>query len=462
MEVELLDSSLREGEQTPNVSFTIEQKLDIARLLDDFGVEFIELGHPAVSPDVKEAVERLAHQETRATKLVHARAIRQDIDDALTTGVSWIGIFFGTSPLSLEYKFQINQAEALKRIRESVKYAKDKGLDVRFTAEDATRTELQVLTEVAQIAEEAGADRFSIADTVGTTNTTELRSIVKTIKETISIPIHVHCHNDYGLAVANALAGLDEGARLADVTVNSLGERSGIAALAEVAIALKMLYKVKNPWKLELLPKLSRVIERASGIFNSENRPIVGMYAFTHKAGLHSRAVLKDPRTYEAFPPELIERHREITIDKYTGRDAVRDRLLKMNIKVDEDQLIEILGIIKSQPQKHHFSDIDLAEIADEVLGLELRIRIPQKVEAVINMGLSSALYTTRVTRRLMGYPQVHEVYEITGEFDVIAHVVADSIADLNDLIEELRVSEGVERTTTRLVLKGYTRENDV
>lgn len=461
MEVELLDSSLREGEQTANVSFTVDQKLEIAGLLDEFGVEFIELGHPAVSPDVKEAVERLARQETRVKKLVHARALKRDIDDAKKVGVSWVGIFFGMSPLSLEYKFQIGQDEALKRIRNSVRYAKDQGLNVRFTAEDATRTELSVLTEVAQVAEEAGADRFSIADTVGTTNPPGMRSMVGAICDAITIPVHVHCHNDYGLAVANALAGLEKGARLADVTVNGLGERSGIAALAEVAITLKMLYKVKNSWKLELLPKLSRVVERSSGIFNSEIQPIVGMYAFTHKAGLHTRAVLKDPRTYEAFPPELIKRHREITIDKYTGRDAVRDRLLKMNVELNNDQLKEIIKIIKSQPQKHHFSDIDLLEIADDVLGLDLRIRVPQKVEAVINMGLSSALYTTRVTRRLMGYPQVHEVFEITGEFDVVAHVVTNSIADLNELIEELRVSEGVERTTTRLILKGYSRENE-
>ena len=458
MNVELLDSTLREGEQTPHVSFTVEQKVEIATLLDEFGVEFIELGHPAVSPDVRQSVERLTRLDTQAHKLVHGRALSKDIDDAVHVGATWIGIFLGISPLSLEHKFQIDQAEALKRIRDSVRYAKDQGLQVRFTAEDATRTDEGVLVEAAQVAEEAGADRFSIADTVGTMDPAGIRRLVRVVSEAVKIPVHIHCHNDYGLAAANVLAGLEEGARLADVTVNGLGERSGIAALAEVAVALKMLYKVENTWKLELLPKLSRVVERASGIFNSENRPIVGMHAFTHKAGLHTRAVLKDPRTYEPFPPELIQRHREITIDKYTGREAVRARLDVMNVELKEDQLEEIIKIIKSQPQKRHFSDVDLLEIADDVLGLDLRARVPVKVEAVVNMGLSSALYTTRVTRRLLGYPQVQEVFEITGEYDVVAHVVADSIADLNEFIEELRVSEGVERTTTRLILKGYSR----
>ncbi len=461
MRVELLDSTLREGEQTANVSFTIEHKVEIAQLLDAFGVEFIELGHPAVSPDVRQAVERLSRLELQAQKLVHARALPADIDDAKRVGVPWVGMFLGTSPLSLEHKFGISPEEALDRVRDAVAHAKAQDLNVRFTAEDATRTDLTYLLEVAGVAEEAGADRFSIPDTVGTARPEQLAQIVTALREVVSIPIHVHCHNDYGMAGANTLAGLAAGARLGDVTVNGLGERSGIAALAEVAVALKMLYGVENPWKLELLPKLSRTVERASGVFNSENRPVVGTYAFTHKAGLHSRAVLKDPRTYEAFPPELVQRHREITIDKYTGRDAVRARLRDMNVSVDDEALEQIVSIVKNRPGKRRFSDIDLLEVADEVLELDLRARVPLEIEAIVHMGLSSALYTTRVTRRLMSYPQVEEVYEITGDFDVVAHVSAASIGDLNDLIEDLRVSEGVERTATQIILKGYAKDAD-
>lgn len=461
MIVELLDATLREGEQTANVSFTLEQKLEIAQLLDEFGVEFIELGHPAVSPDVREAVSRLSKLDLKAQKLVHGRALPKDIDDAAQCGVPWMGMFFGTSPLSLQHKFQIGQQEAITRVRDAVRYAKDKGLKVRFTAEDATRTDLNFLLDVLSVAEEAGADRVSLPDTVGTLHPGTMRELVQSVCQAIKVPVHVHCHNDYGLAVANTLAGLEAGARLGDVTVNGLGERSGIAALSEVAVALKVLYKVENPWKLELLPKLSRVVERASGVFNSENRPIVGMYAFTHKAGLHTSAVLKDPRTYEAFPPELVKRNREITIDKYTGHDAVRARLAEMSVPVDERQLDEILEIIKNRPQKRRFSDIDLLEVADGVLDLQLRARVPLQVEAIIQMGLSSALYTTRVTRRLMGFSQVKQVYEITGDYDVVVHVEASSIGDLNDFIEELRVSEGVEKTTTHIVLKNYGKDTD-
>lgn len=461
MYVELLDTTLREGEQTANVSFTLDQKVEIAKLLDEFGVEFIELGHPAVSPDVRQAVEWLAQLELRATKLIHGRALPSDIDEAVRYSVPWIGMFFGTSALSLEHKFKIDEKEALRRVRDAVAYAKDKGLKVRFTAEDATRTEVDFLLEVLGVAQEAGADRLSVPDTVGTMAPEAMRGFVKQVVAGVGLPVHVHCHNDYGMAVANTVAGLQAGAQLADVTVNGIGERSGIAALAEVALVLKMLYRVDNPWKLELLPKLSRVVERASGVFNSENKPVVGLYAFTHKAGLHTRAVLKDPRTYEAFPPELIKRHRQITIDKYTGHDALRARLSQMHIEVDDEQLNEILDIIKSRPQKRRFSDIDLLEVADEVLQLELRARVPLQVEAIIQMGLSSALYTTRITRRLIGFSQVKTVYEITGDYDVVAHVEANSIGDLNDFIEELRVSEGVEQTATHIILKGYEKNAD-
>lgn len=459
--VKLLDTTLREGEQTPNVSFRLDDKIKIAQMLDRFGVEFIELGHPAVSPDVREAVLHLAQLETSAEKLVHARALPADIDEAARSGAPWVGIFLGTSPLSLRYKFDIDEETALRRIRDAVCYAKDCGLKVRFTAEDATRTEPNFLLEVAQAAEDAGADRMSLPDTVGTMAPGALAGIVNRVTEVVGIPVHVHCHNDFGMAAANTMAGLEAGAQLADVSVNGLGERSGIAALAEVAVALKVLYGVSNSWRLEMLPDLSRAVERASGVFNSENRPVVGMYAFTHKAGLHSRAVLRDPRTYEAFPPELVKRHREVTIDKYTGRDAVRARLEEMNIEASEGQLNRIIEIIKGRPEKRRFSDVDLLEIADDVLELEVRAAVPLHVEAIVRMALSSAQYTTRISRRLIGFSQVKEVYEITGEDDVIAHVIAPSIGDLNEFIEEVRVSEGIERTSTQLILKGYGKDAD-
>ncbi|MFQ5795027.1 MAG: homocitrate synthase [Candidatus Bipolaricaulia bacterium] len=454
--IEILDTTLREGEQTANVSFSVDEKLEIARRLDEFGVDIIEAGHPVVSPDVREAVERIAHEGFRAQVLAHARAMRSDIDDALTAGTVWVGIFLGTSPLSLEHKLHISREVALEKIVDSICYAKDHGLKVRFTPEDATRTELDYLLEVVGRAEEAGADRISIADTVGTMHPTAMRVLVDQVVSQLSVPVHVHCHNDYGMAVANSLAGYEAGARLIDVTVNGLGERTGLASLAEVIIALKMLYHVENDWALEMLPELSHLVEKYSGVFNSDLAPIVGMSAFSHKAGLHTRAVLEDPRTYEAIPPEIVKRHRQIIIDKYTGRDTVRARLEEMGIKPTAAQLEEIVSRIKEKPVKRHFTDIDLLEIADDVLELDVRRRVPIKIEAIVAMALSSVSYTTRITRRVMAFDEVDQVYEIAGEYDLIAHVTADSIQDLNDIIEELRTTEGVNKTTTSLILKGY------
>jgi len=457
MKIALLDSTIREGEQSPNVSFSVEQKIEIVKALDDFGVEFIEIGHPTVSPDIREAVSQIASMETRAEKLIHGRANRSDIDDAVSFGVPWVGIFFGTSDLSLEYKFGIDQSTALKRIVEAVEYAKNQGVKLRFTAEDATRTSLPFLIEVAQAVQAAGADRFSIADTVGTLTPEKTTSLIKSIKDSIDIKVHIHCHNDFGLATANATAALIAGAEVADVTINGLGERSGIVPLAEIAVLLKQKYNVNNNWDLGALPSLSKKIEQISGVFNSENKPIVGLHAFTHKAGLHTKAVLKDPRTYEAFPPELIKRHRDISIDKYSGRDAVANRLNTINIKYTDDQLNEILKVIKSHPEKRRFSDIELLEIADEILQADLKVYVPVDVEAIINMELSSTIYTTRITRLLMSFPQVKDVYEVAGDYDIIVHIKAKSIMELNSLVEELRISDGVRRTHTRPVLKGYS-----
>ncbi len=456
--MQILDSTLREGEQTPRVSFSLEEKINIAKLLDQFGVDIIEIGHPAVSQDVRVACEALAREDLQAVTLCHARALKKDIDDAKSVGSSWVGIFLGTSPLSLEHKFHIKKDQALRQISESVKYAKDLGLKVRFTPEDTTRTEWEYLAQALEVAQEAGADRISIADTVGTALPGQMSQLVKKAKKIVDVPLHVHCHNDYGMAVANALASFEAGAFLIDVTVNGLGERTGITPLAPLVVALKRLYGVENEWQLGLLPELSRLVEKASGIFNSEQSPIVGEHAFSHKAGLHTKAVLEDPRTYEAIPPEIVHKQRKIIIDKYTGRAAVRNRLNEMGIDPSDEELNRIVKQVKKKAGKGRFTDIDLLEIADEILKLEVRSRVPLKVEAVISLTLNSASYTTRITRKVAALDEVDQVYEITGESDILAHLETNSVQDLNEIIEEFRVMDGVKKTTTSIILKGYDR----
>ena len=365
--IEILDSTLREGEQTPGVSFTIKQKVTIAKLLDDFGVDFIELGHPAVAPDIYEAVEALNDLDLNAIKMAHGRALKSDINDTVAIEVPWMGIFFGTSPLSLKNKFNVTKSEALKRIESTVKYGKDKGLKLRFTAEDASRTDLNFLIEVGQLVHKSGADRFSLADTVGCLTPTKTKKLVGQIVSEIDLPIHVHCHNDFGMATANALSALEAGAQCVDVTVNGLGERCGLPTLAEVTVALNELHKVDHNWNLELLPELSELVGSFTNLESKFNHPIVGRNAFTHKAGLHVKAVAENPRSYEAISPESVYRNRRFIIDKYTGSSALKNKFEELGITLSRKELDIVLKKIKSHPEKVSWAGKELINLTKSI-----------------------------------------------------------------------------------------------
>ena len=369
-QIEILDSTLREGEQTPGVSFTIKQKVTIAKLLDDFGVDFIELGHPAVSPDVYAAVETLNDLDLKVKKMAHGRASKSDINDAIAIGVEWMGMFFGTSPLSLKHKFNVSKKEALEQIQTIVKYGKDKGLKLRFTAEDASRTDLDYLIQVGQLVQKAGVDRFSLADTVGCLTPTKMKELVSRIVCELDIPVHVHCHNDFGMATANALSALEAGAQCVDVAVNGLGERCGLPPLAEVVTALTNIYKVNGNWELGMIPELTEMVDSFSKLDSNANQPIVGKNAFTHKAGLHVKAVVKEPKSYEAISPEAVHRKRHFVIDKYTGKSALNNRLNHMGIRVSPKELDTILIEIKSHPEKLNWENVELISLAKS-LGIK-------------------------------------------------------------------------------------------
>ena len=358
--IEILDSTLREGEQTPGVSFTVDQKIIMANRLDVFGVDFIELGHPAVSPDVYEAVEALNDLDLNAKKMAHGRASKSDINDVAAIGVGWMGIFFGTSPLSLKHKFNLTKKEALQRIEMTVKYGKDKGLKLRFTAEDASRTDLDYLIQVGQLVQKSGADRFSLADTVGCLTPTKMQILVRRMCSELDIPIHVHCHNDFGMATANALSALEAGAQCVDVAVNGLGERCGLPPLAEVVAALSNIYKINGNWDLGMIPELTDLVDSFSNMDSNANQPIVGENAFTHKAGLHVKAVVKEPKSYEAISPESVKRKRHFVIDKFTGKSALENRLVKMGVEIQNQHLEVILLEIKMHPEKVSWDDDSL------------------------------------------------------------------------------------------------------
>ncbi|HLE97544.1 MAG TPA: homocitrate synthase [Candidatus Thermoplasmatota archaeon] len=349
--VKLLDSTLREGEQTAGVTFTVEQKVEIARALDAFGVEYIEAGHPAVSPDVLEGVRAVAREGLHAEIVAHSRALRKDIDLVLQTDADWVGIFFSVADARLEEHFRKNEDEAVALIQDSVAYAKSRGLKVRYTPEDTVRSRFETVVRVSRAAAEAGADRISVADTTGYVDPFGMFDFVHRLRAAVprTAALGVHCHNDLGMAVANSLAAVRAGAEVVDVCVNGLGERAGIAPLAETAVALRLVQRAENAWRLDGLPGLSRLVEERAAVPLSPLAPIVGRNAFTHNAGLHVAAVLLNPAHYESIPASLVGRERRLVVDKMAGRPTVRHRLRGLGLAPTDEACDAVLALVKAR-----------------------------------------------------------------------------------------------------------------
>ena len=454
--VEILDTTLREGEQTPFVSFTIDEKLEIARALDRVGVDMIEAGDPSVAPVVAAAVQKISALGLNAEIVAHSMASRDGIDRAKACGADRVAIFYATSRIHLDSKLRKTPEQALAIICDHVAYARGLGLKVRYTPEDATRTEFEFLVQACNAAIDAGADRISYADTLGIMQPHDMYAQVCALRERLlPCKIDLHCHNDYGLGLANAMAGVRAGADCIHTTVNGLGERTGIPDLAETILAYHNLQEVQR-FSLAPLMEISGYLEKVSGFFLAPNKPITGQNAFSHKSGVHTNGVLKEPRTYEPFDPALLGRERRIVIDKYTGKSAVASRLDEYGIQVSLSELEVIVTRIKNlgDARKQIF-DSDILEIAEQVTGREMDV-IPHDISAMVMLEVESHVYTASVVRRLRGLKNVNNVYEITGDYDINAFVNVENVMALNNLIEEIRTVSGVKRTETRVVLKKY------
>ena len=454
--LEILDTTLREGEQTPYVNFTVDEKVEIAKLLDRVGVDMIEAGDPSVSPNVARAIERIASLGLRAEIVAHSVASHSGIDRAKACGADRVAIFYATSKIHLDSKLHKTQDQALDIIREHVCYAKSLGLNVRYTPEDATRTDFEFLIQVCNTAVEAGADRISFADTLGIMQPHVMYERVAALRERLlPCQIDLHCHDDYGLALANAMAGIRAGANCVHTTVNGMGERTGIPDLAETIVAFHNLEQVEK-YNLQPLTETSSYLEKVSGFFLAPNKPITGQNAFSHKSGVHTNGILKDPRTYEPFDPSILGRERKIVIDKYTGKSAVMARLDEYGIEVSAAELEVIVSRIKNiGDQRKQLFDADILEIAEQVTGREIDV-IPHDISAMVMVEVESHVYTSTVVRRMRSFTNVSSVYEVTGDYDISAFVNVENVAALNNLIEEMRTVQGVKRTETRMVLKKY------
>ena len=352
--VYIWDETLRDGEQTPGVALTIDEKIEIAKLLDEIGVDIVAVGFPAVSDAEKEAVTAIAKEGlSNAVVAAPARAVISDIDACIDAGVSEVPIFIATSDFRLKYQLRMTREEMLERLTECVEYGKEHGLIIDYIAEDSTRSDIDFLCKAYKQAIDAGADKICVADTVGFVRPRVMTHIMREIKSRLwtenkyKVPIAVHCHDDFGLANANTLAAIEEGATYAHVCVNGYGERAGNAALEEVVIALEELYGISTGIDTEKMYRLSRVVERHFMIPLPLHKAISGDNAFTHSSGIHSHGQLTHSMTYEPINPHDVGRRREFHLGKFVGRHFV-EYLLKMGgVSATEDEAREITEHIK-------------------------------------------------------------------------------------------------------------------
>src|ERR687889_440940 len=338
--IRILDSTLREGEQHPKVSFTIKQRIQIAWMLDSFGVDQIEIS-PVVSPDHFEATKTILKQDLHADILAHTRAIKSDVDVAIDCGATWIAAYMGISDIHLSAKLKITREEAKIRALDVADYIKAHGLKARFTMEDASRTEPDFLIEMCKEMNKRGMERISIPDTVGIMRPRGMHNLVKMVYDNIDssrTSLDVHCHNDVGLALANALAGCEAGANQIHTTIDGFGERTGIPSLAETAVALTLIYKSSNRLRLHMLKDLSRTVSQYTEMEIPESKPIVGDSAYKHKAGTHLAAILKNPSAYEILEPKTVGNRRKIVFGELAGKNGAAYLLSLLGLETDEHE----------------------------------------------------------------------------------------------------------------------------
>ncbi|OXT07228.1 homocitrate synthase [Thermoanaerobacterium thermosaccharolyticum] len=344
----LVDTTLRDGEQTAGVVFANSEKIRIAKMLDEIGVNQLEVGIPTMGGDEKETIAKIAKLGLNASIMAWNRAVIDDVKESLECGVDAVAISISTSDIHIEHKLRTSRQWVLDHMASAVQFAKKEGVYVSVNAEDASRTDIDFLIEFAKCAKEAGADRLRFCDTVGILDPFKTFDVIKRIKESIDIDIEMHTHNDFGMATANALAGFRAGANFIGVTVNGLGERAGNAALEEVVMALKHVYKYDIGIDTKRFRELSEYVSAASGRQLPSWKAIVGTNVFAHESGIHVDGALKDPHTYEIFDPDEVGLERQIVIGKHSGTAALINKFKEYGRTLPENEAKELLPYVRS------------------------------------------------------------------------------------------------------------------
>ncbi|VED31379.1 2-isopropylmalate synthase [Staphylococcus warneri] len=404
--IQIFDTTLRDGEQTPGVNFKFDERLKIALQLEKWGVDVIEAGFPASSTGSFKSVEAISKALTTTAVCGLARCIKSDIDAVYEAtkhaAKPLVHVFIATSPIHLEHKLKMSQEEVLDSIKEHVTYAKQLFDIVQFSPEDATRTDMDFLIQSVQTAVDAGATIINIPDTVGFSYPNEYGQIFKTLTESVQSDNEIiyssHCHDDLGMAVSNSLAAIEGGARRVEGTVNGIGERAGNAALEEVALALyirKDHYGIESQIELKETKKTSDLISRYAGIRVPRNKAIVGQNAFSHESGIHQDGILKHRETYEIMTPQLVGvSTTELPLGKLSGKHAFAEKLKALGYDINPDDQINLFKQFKSiADKKKSVSDRDIHAL---IQGSEHEQSAIYQLEALqlqfVSNGLQSAV----------------------------------------------------------------------
>jgi len=400
--IRIFDTTLRDGEQSPGASMNVEEKITLAKQLSRLGVDIIEAGFAISSPGDFEAIRRIGAEVEGPVICSLARARKEDIDrawEALKDAPKRrIHTFHSTSDIHLKHQYRISREEALRRSVEMVKHARSYVDDVEFSPMDATRTDISYLYEVVEAVIQAGAGTVNIPDTVGYSTPDEFGALIKGVKDKVGnkAVISVHCHNDLGLAVANALAAIRNGAGQVECTINGIGERAGNCSMEEVVMALrtrKDFFNAETGIRTEEITRSSRLVTKITGIQVQPNKAIVGANAFAHESGIHQDGLLKERTTYEIMTPEsvgLMKTH--LVLGKHSGRHAFRDRLKDMGYDLADEDLNKAFERFKRlADQKKEVFDEDLeAIVSDETQQVE-EIYVLKSLNAQSGTGMTPA-----------------------------------------------------------------------
>ncbi|RLE41398.1 2-isopropylmalate synthase [Candidatus Woesearchaeota archaeon] len=433
----IFDTTLRDGEQTPGVSLTPEKKLRIARQLDALEVNIIEAGFAAASPGEMEAIKLISNENLKAEICSFARGVKKDIDAVAESGADSVFLVIPSSDLHIKHKLRKTRKEILELTAEAVRYAKDLGLTVEFGPEDASRADMEFLKEMIATSISMGADRVTPCDTVGILTPERIYKFYSELREEFpDVILGAHCHDDFGMAVANSIAALKAGANEIHVTVNGIGERAGNAALEEIVVALKLLYNVETSVKTERLYDTSLLVSRLTGIPVQPNKAIVGENAFVHESGIHTHAILSEPSTYEPIPPEIVGRTRRLAVGKHAGSRGIRAALKEMGLNPNDEQLQEIFRRVKTLGDKGKIiTDADLYAIAEAVMELPSRRAIKLKELTVVTGNRVTP--TASVRLNLNGKPLIEAATGI-GPVDAAMQAIRKAVS----AVEPIRLEE--------------------